>query len=456
MEATPRLRMRLLVQNGAFVALLAALVMLLAYVAREYRAEWDVTRGGRNTLSAATLEILKQLEGPLRITAYAITVDPSGANVHKRLEERLRAYQRAKPDIAVSFVDPREQPKLAEAAGLRTPNELVIEYRRRTEHLPVEDFSEQQLANVLMRLARGADSLVLWLDGHGERKWNGTANHDLGDFGRQLQHRGFRLNTINLAVAQEVPANATALVIASPQADLLPAEVEKIRKYIARGGNLLWLLDPEPLRGLDPIAEMLGLVLTPGTIVDFDVKPRTGPPVFAIGAAANYGRHPVTLDFRMNTLFPHARQIGVAADQDEWRVTPLVDVAQRGWVEAGRLDQNVQFDKERDIPGPLTVAQAFERTVGDREQRVVVVGSGQFLSNTFVGNGGNLDLGVNIMNWLTGADRMITVQPRPALDSALGLDQPTLYLIAFTFLFGLPLAFAVTGGIVWWRRRKPV
>ena len=70
-------------------------------------------------------------------------------------------------------------------------------------------------------------------------------------------------------------------------------------------------------------------------------------------------------------------------------------------------------------------------------------------------DGGNLDLGVNIMNWITGAEHMITVQPRPALDSALRVDQATLYLIAFTFLFGLPLAFAVTGGVVWWRRRKP-
>lgn len=455
MEATPRLRARLFVQNGVFVVLLGALIMLLAYLAHEYRREWDITRGGRNTLSASTLEVLKQLEGPLKITAYAITVDQSGANVHKRLAERLHAYQRAKADISVSFIDPREQPKLAEAAALRTPNELVIEYRRRTEHLPLEDFSEQQFVNVLMRLARGADSLVFWLDGHGERKWNGTANHDLGSFGHHLQQRGFRLNSVNLAVAQEVPANAAALVIASPQADLLPAEVEKLRRYLERGGNLLWLLDPEPLRGLEPIAEALGLVLTPGTIVDFEVKPRSGPPVFAVGGAASYGRHPITLDFRVNTLFPHARQVGVA-ENEEWRITALVDVAPRGWVEAGRLDQHVQFDKDRDIPGPLPVAQAFERTVGDRQQRVVVVGSGQFLSNTFLGNGGNLDLGINIMNWLTGADRMITIEPRPAVDSMLRIDQTTLYLIAFTFLLGLPLAFAVTGVIVWWRRRRSV
>ena len=455
MEVTRRLRLRLLIQNGLFLALLVALIMLLAYLAREYRKEWDVTRVGRNTLSASTVQALGQLEGPLKITAYAVTVDTTGANIHKRIGERLRVYQRAKPDIALTFVDPREQPKQAEAAGMRTPNELVIEYRKRTEHLAVEDFNEQQFVNLLMRLARGADSMLLWLDGHGERKLNGAANHDLGDFGRQLQQKGFRLNGLNLAVAQEVPANAAALIIASPQAELLPAEVEKVRHYLEGGGNLLWLIDPEPLRGLQPVAEILGLVLTPGTVVDFVVQPRSGPPVFAIGAAGNYGRHPITNGFRLNTLFPHARQIG-AAENDEWRATPLIDVAPRGWVEAGKLERNVTFDKARDIPGPVPVAQAFERTVGERQQRVVVVGSGQFLSNAFIGNGGNLDFGVNIINWLTGADHMITIEPRPAADSSLDIDQVTLYLIAFTFLMVLPLAFAITGAIIWWRRRKAV
>jgi len=454
-EVTRRLRLRLLIQNGLFLALLVALIMLLAYLAREYRKEWDVTRVGRNTLSASTVQALGQLEGPLKITAYAVTLDTTGANIHKRIGERLRVYQRAKPDIALTFVDPREQPKQAEAAGMRTPNELVIEYRKRTEHLAVEDFNEQQFVNLLMRLARGADSMLLWLDGHGERKLNGAANHDLGDFGRQLQQKGFRLNGLNLAVAQEVPANAAALIIASPQAELLPAEVEKVRHYLEGGGNLLWLIDPEPLRGLQPVAEILGLVLTPGTVVDFVVQPRSGPPVFAIGAAGNYGRHPITNGFRLNTLFPHARQIG-AAENDEWRATPLIDVAPRGWVEAGKLEGNVTFDKARDIPGPVPVAQAFERTVGERQQRVVVVGSGQFLSNAFLGNGGNLDFGVNIINWLTGADHMITIEPRPAADSSLDIDQVTLYLIAFTFLMVLPLAFAITGAIIWWRRRKAV
>ena len=121
-----------------------------------------------------------------------------------------------------------------------------MEYKRRT--VRVTDFNEQTFAIALMRLARGAERLVLWLDGHGERRLNGAANHDLGEFGRQLENKGFRVSSVNLVLAQEMPANAALLVIAAPQVDVLPAETEKIRRYVASGGNLLWLIDPEPVR----------------------------------------------------------------------------------------------------------------------------------------------------------------------------------------------------------------
>jgi len=431
--------------------LLAAVVTLLAYLAGEYRGQWDVTRGTRHTLSQASLDVLRQLKGPVSITAYAMAKNARGQDLHQEIRDFLGPYLRAKRDIALEFVDPREHPKLAAAAGVRARIEMVVQYKKRSEHLT--EFNEQALTNLLMRLARGSERLVLWLDGHGERKLDGIANYDLGDFGGQLRQKGFRLNSLNLALAPDVPINAAVLVIASPQVELMPEEVQKIKRYLKSGGNLLWLIDPEPLRGLEPIAEFLGLVLTPGTVVDPAFKPRSGPPAFAV--AADYARHPITSAFRLNTLFPFARQIS-AVESDVWRITPLIDVAQRGWVETGKLDENVTFDKAHDIPGPVNIATALERSVGDRDQRVVVVGTGNFLSNTFLGNGGNLDLGVNMVNWLVGDDNLITIQPRPAVDSNLDLDRVTLYLIAFAFLLVLPLAFIVTGGLLWWRRRKAV
>jgi len=447
MEITRRRRFRNVAHHGLFVVLLVALTGLLAHLAHEFRVEHDLTLSHRNTLSPATLDVLKRLEGPLSIAVYALARDARGEHVHRRIEEFLRPYQRAKPDLTVTLIDPREHPGAAAEAGVRAQIELVLTYQRRTERLA--ELNEQALANALLRLARGTERLVLWLDGHGERKLNGPANHDLGEFGRQLELKGFRVTGLNLALAQEVPANAALLVVSTPQVALLAAEVQKLRRYLAGGGNLLWLIDPEPLRGLGQIAEMLGLVLTPGIVADPEAARYGASPGLAI--AAVYGRHVITDGFNLVTVYPQARQIETI-ENDEWRARPLIEVAPRGCVKTGKLED--RCDKSRDIAGPVTIAAAFERAVGDRQQRVVVVGNGHFLSNAFIGNGGNRDLGINMVNWLAGDDRMIVIQPRGAVDSQIDIDQVTLYLIAFVFLFVAPLAFMVTGLAIWWRRRR--
>ncbi len=448
MQVTSKLRSQMLVQNGIFVVLLIALVALLAFLAQEYRAERDITQNARNTLSQPARELLVKLTQPIKVTAFATRQDVRG-DARRLIRDFLAPYQRLKPDLSVTFVDPREEPKLAQAAGIRVNGESVVEYNQRSEHLT--DYSEQSFINALMRLARSGERLVMALEGHGERRLNGVANHDLGEFGKQLAAKGFKTSSLNLAVAQEVPANASLLLIANPQVDLQPAEVQKIKQSLQLGCNLLWLIDPEPLRGLQPVAELLGLVLGPGTVVDPTLQPRSGPPVFA--SATSYARHPIFGDFQLNTVFPYARQIGVN-ESSEWRATPLIEVAPRGWVEMGKLDAKIAFDKARDIPGPVNIALALERSVNDRTQRVVVIGGGGFLANASLGLGGNLDLGVNIVNWLAGDEALIAIQPRPSFDSNLELGRGQQYLILFGFLIILPLAFAATGILIWWRRHK--
>jgi ABC-type uncharacterized transport system involved in gliding motility auxiliary subunit len=448
MLVTAKLRTRLLVQNGVFVVLLVALAALVAFFAREYRGEYDLTQNSRNTLSQQTREVLAKLNAPLKVTIYATRQDARG-DARKQVQDFLAPYQRVRPDMIVNIVDPREEPKLAQAAGIRINGESVIEHNQKSEHLT--EYNEQAFVNALMRLARSGERLVMALDGHGERRLTGPANHDLGEFGKQLAAKGFKTNSLNLAVAQEVPANASLLLIANPQVDLQPSEVQKLKQYVQKGGNLLWLIDTEPLRGLLPVAETLGLTLGPGTVVDPDAAQLNASPTMAI--AASYGRHAITNTFRLNTVFPFARQIGVN-ENSGWRVTRLIEVAPRGWVETGRLDGKIAFDKGRDIPGPVNIAAALERNVNERAQRVVVVGNGHFASNQFLGNGGNLDLAINIVNWLAGDDALITLQPRPSVDSSLDLGRNSQYLMLFGFLVILPLVFAGSGVWVWWRRRK--
>lgn len=451
MKASARLRLQMLIQNGVFAVLLVAAAFLIVWVLRDNRLQWDLTQNQRNTLSRASLDVLKKMDGPIKVTAYATTQDAQLGDIRRLIYEFIEPYRRAKRDVTLGFVDPREHPKETQAANVRSNGELVVEYGKRSEHLT--NLNEQSMTNLLQRLARSQERMIAYLDGHGEPRLDGRTNFDLGEFGRQLGNKGFRVQALNLAVAQDVPDNANVLVIAPPRADVLKGEVDKLKRYLERGGSLLWLIDQEPLHGLEPLAEYLGLQLTPGVVVDpASAELRIAP---TIALAASYGVHPISENFAVNTAFPFARQIATKPENGDWHTTQLVEVAQRGWVETGNLEKKeLRFDKERHVHGPVAVAVTLERKVKDKSQRVVVVGTSQFLSNQYIGLLSNLDLGTNMLNWLAEDENLIAVQPRARVDSELRLGRTGLAFISFGFLLLLPAAFLLAGGMVWWRRRQ--
>lgn len=447
MELNRKIKLQLQIHHWVFVILLLLIAGLLGAASRIYHKSWDVTFNARNSLSAGSIELLGKIKAPISITVYTAASSDTG----KAATDFLTPYQRSPANIKLTFVDPAEQPMLARQAGIQREGEMIVQVGKRSDHLG--NYNESAFTNLLMRLARDQDRLVLYLDGHGERKLDGQANHDLGDFGVQLASRGFKSAPLNLALAQEVPHNASVLLIAGPRVDLLPAEVEKLKQFIQRGGNLLWLADQEPLHGLQALVEQLGIALTPGTVLDPQAQEMKVAATFAIGAA--YGRHPLFENFNVITVFPFAREVVALEGERGWRATPLVQVAARGWLENGKLDDKAAFDKGRDKAGPITIAVALERNVETREQRVAVIGNGNFLANQYLGNAGNLDLGINLVNWLAGDENLIAIQPRATRDAQVELSQNATLFIVIGFLIVLPIAFLAAGGWVWWRRRKP-
>jgi len=450
MNASQRLQLQMLLQNGIFAVLLVAAAGLGIWLVKDSRVQWDLTAGQRNSLSDATRKVLENMKGPLKITAYATTRDAMQGNLRQQIAEFVAPYQRAKPGLNLTFIDPTSNPNETKAANVRVNGELIVTYGARSEHLT--NLSEQSMANMLQRLLRGKEQQIAYVTGHGEPALDGRANFDFGSFGQQLSNKGFRIVPLNLAVAPEVPDNISVLMLSTPRTPLQKGEVAKIRSYLERGGNLLWLIDQGSLYGLEPIAEYLGLVLSPGVVVDPIGVKLGGAPTTAIGVA--YGMHPITDNFNLNTVFPFARKIEMKPENGDWHATRLVDVAQTGWLETGDPNKDVRFDKDRDVPGPITISVALSRKVKDKDQRVALFGGSGFLSNAFVGNGGNIDLGVNTFNWLAQDENLITIQPRATPARQLKLTETGVTILGVTFLILVPAIFLFTGVTIWWRRRK--
>ncbi len=423
--------------------LIAALLGIYQLAAR-YPAQWDTTQNALNSLEQGSVDVLHQLDEPLTLTVYIAEQDAQMGDVRKWVREFVALYQRYKPELRLVFVDPVKEPEATRHSGIRGNGEMVVEYAGRKEHLTT--LNEQTLTSALLRLAHGKQQLLMYVNGHGERKLDGAANHDLGEFGQRLTQNGYRIAPLNLTIAQDVPDNLGVLVITQPQSKLFPGETTKLLRYLERGGNVLWLLDAEPLRGLEPVAEQLGLALSPGIVFDPAAQDMNAPSDWTLGTG--YAPHAITQNFDLITVFPYARALGLEEDS-AWQRHILVEGAMNGWVSTRH---NAKFDKYADVPGPVNLALALQRNVNEREQRIVVVGSGSFLSNAYSGNGGNLDLGMNMVNWLSGEERLITLAPRATQDATLTFSRTQLIVLSVGLLFALPLLLIAVGGWLWWRR----
>ncbi len=437
-----------------FVVLVLAAAGLALSIAERLRWSADWTLAARNSLSAPTRALLARLDGPLTVSAF---VRESGLAA-RAAGELLDRYRRLKPDLEVEWVDPDRAPQRTREAGVSSEGELLVAYRGRRAR--ARELSEAALTSALHRVARGGERRVAFLTGHGERDLLGRANHDLGSFGQRLEERGFRLQPLDLAALGAVPENIAVLVVSSPAVDLLAGEAEALVGYLRGGGNLLWLADPGGERRLAALAGALGVRLVPGTVIDpRAVSAGIADPAFVPAGA--YGDHPLLAGFRMVTLFPLAA--GIEVEGGGWRATPLVRSGTRSWASSAPRDGELRFTAGRDTRGPLALAVALsrrldevqrERHPGRREQRVVVVGDGDFLSNTYLGNGGNLDLGLRILEWLAGEDALVEVPARRAPDLQLTLSRPRMLVIGLGALLGLPGLLLAGGALVWRTRRR--
>lgn len=433
-------------QDALFVVLLLLLAGLAGWLTERHALRFDWTLGGQHSLSDVSREVLAKLDGPIEATLFS----RPGSAAGDRAEDLLERYRAAHPAVSVARVNPDLAPARVRELGIGSDGEVLVAYRGRQE--VAREPSEEALTGALLKLARERPREVRFLAGHGERRALGEANHDLGTFGEELRRNGFELTKYSPALDGALRETGTLLVVAGPRSPLLPGEADRLEAYLAEGGSLLWLDDPELDATLAGLAPTLGLRPLEGVAVDAGGEAYgIGDPSFVV--IGSYPEHPVMHGLDEVTLFPRARAYELEPGSG-WVATALLQSLPRSWVELGQVDGTIHQDPG-ELRGPLTLGVALTRPRPDGgEQRVVVVGDGDFLANAYLGNGGNLALGMRLVNWLAADDALVDIPPRGAPDRNLSLTPSETAAIAFGFLVVAPLLLLVLGFGIWWQRRR--
>ena len=437
-----------------FYGLLLALVGLAAWLSTRNTQTVDVTYGQRNTLTQPTQQLLQSINEPLNFIAY---LSDDKVKLHAGMKKLVGKYQQFKPDTTLEIIDPNLNPERAKRDQVLTEGRVILQLGESSEKINAVD--ESTIANTLQRMLRNAVPRVIVLEGHQERSAFDEGNSGFSKLRERLSDRGFRLQPHEILKTQSLPSDSSFVLIASPLKPYLETEATVISDYIKSGGNLLWLTEPRTLAGLDSIQQQLGLNILDGTLLGNNPKLQEmlgikHPAVIPIIRFS----HPLLKEMTSPALLPFATAVERDPEsKTDWQYTPLLKTEDQSWLEAGNISGEVTRDfTSGDLPGPMNIGMSLTRKLGEKDQRIVVIGDSDFMLNQFIGasGGGNLTLSNKLFDWLSNSDKLLTIKPPRAPDTELNMPENSLNILAVVFLILMPALLLLIGWGRWWIRRR--
>jgi ABC-type uncharacterized transport system involved in gliding motility auxiliary subunit len=276
------------------------------------------------------------------------------------------------------------------------------------------------------------------------------------------------------------------VVIAGPKTDLLQPEIDALKQYVAKGGKVLAMLDPQqdPTQPGTPLLNAFlhewGIDAGNNIVLDASGIGQLLGTDASVPVATNYPSHAITTNFQLMTAFPLARSMDpVSGGVSGHTAQAIVETSPQSWAEAdlaglaksgGRVELNPdKGDKQGPIPlgaavsapatdapappAPAEGAKPAAEPPAKPESRIVAIGDSEFASNGVLGIQGNRDFFLNTINWLAQSESQIAIRPKEPEDRRLTLTaaaQSQIMMLSLVFIPGLVFA---SGIYSWYRRR---
>ncbi len=442
------------------VGLAFGIVVLVSVLATRHAYRWDLTESRRNSLSSQTIKVLQALKSDVTAIGF-FRADQPGKRVAEDLFRQYESFSAGKFKGKMADLD--REPGLARRYGVETYGTVVLETKAKSEK--VLDAEEEKLTNGLVKVTREGKRIVYVVKGHGEREITNTDRPGLSEAKAAMERANYQVKDLLLARDARVPDDAALVLLPGPKNDLFPQELDALDKYLARGGKVLFMVDPFQAEGMKKYLAKYGVTLGDDLVVEVNPIGR----LFGIGpevpVVSQYEPHAITREMSgVMTLFPLARSLTIAKTPPKGvTLQPLAQTSEQSWGETDRaaLQRGEAKPDPQDKKGPLPVAvvatiDASTPPEGkkDVKARVVVVGTSNLATNQFVNAAGNRDFFLNTVSWLAEEEDLIAIRPKDTKLAPVILTATQGQVIFWLPVVVLPGAVMLCGIAVLVRRRS--
>jgi ABC-type uncharacterized transport system involved in gliding motility auxiliary subunit len=437
-----------------FLSALALVVLVaLNVLASRGTQSWDLTRSGLNTLAPQSVLVAKRLGSDLTVVGLFRTVPGNGQT---QAEALVALYQAQSPHIVYRSANFDTDVADVRKYSVTEPGTLVLDYRGKTQLLTPALQTEQDFTSALLKLESDRAPVVCWAAGVGGRSRSDTTPTGYSSVADVLARNNFETRDVLMAGLTNVPSDCDEVVLIAPDVPLAAPSVSAIDDYLAGGGSLLiagdpWSQTPAASTSLNDVLKPYrlafsgALVVEPDTSRAFDLLT---PATFA------YGRSPITRDIQtIASVFPQTTAItgtGIAG---------AATVVIAGTTNLSYAIATPRQDLPRqagDTAGPFAIMETLEVPAGQKNARIVMVGTTAFAENKVLppsSNAANLELALGTFQWLAREDALISLPPKPPRALPLTLTQQDQSTLIFITIFLMPGLIVFGGVMVWWRRR---
>jgi ABC-type uncharacterized transport system involved in gliding motility auxiliary subunit len=462
---------------GAYLAVyLIVIIAVLAtanWLASTHDKSFDTTSNKRFSLSDQTIKVVQGLKSDVKIEYFDQQKNFGTA------KDLLDRYNNLSSKMHVEYIDPDKKPTIAKSMGVKNYGATYILANGKTEE--AKSVTEEEVTGALVRALKGGQRTVCFVSGSGEHSIENSDRVGYSNVKESLEKNNYKTKTISLlgaggqappaagadakapapASGPEVPGDCTVLVVGGPKYDYQQPAVDAIKKYVENGGHALFLLDPPVTLGREEVSTndaLVKLLASWGVTLNKDLALDTSGigQIFGLSEVVplvtSYESHAIVRDMKeAATAFPLARTMDVKSG-DKTTVEKLFSTSDNSYATNNLKSDEIRIDTKKDKKGPLTLAAAGTYS---GKGRFVVVGSGAWIANNFLRFNGNRDLFLNMMNWLSADEDLISIRPKEPADQAvnvqkLGQSIQRIFLASIVFL---PLIVIASGVAVWWRRR---
>lgn len=470
---------------------------------------YDTTRFKDQTLTKKSQDLLNNLEEPVTITTYVNVLNVwanVGAPRYRIMDLRqFEKYTRFLPHLKMRYVpyydyslNGRDSTEMTlEERGLQaaiahgydfekllTPEEIreridlvpelnmfvrTVEYKGKSTFLRmffdmVTYPQEAEISAAIKRLLQ-EPPVVGVLSGNDERSIDLTGDRAYKDLTNTnnargaLINKGFDVIEIPIDSVDVISLDLAALIIADPFNEYSQEQHQKINDYIDGGGNILIAGEPGKQALLNPLLEKFGLSFRQGTLlqeskdIELDV----------IQAKTTEEASRIGIEFDDEHIISLPGAVGISIDSTKnYKIIPVLQTNLKSvWNKEGKFDletDTIVFNPEKDVRNEAPVAVAATRKLPNKEQKIMVVGDADFMSNGELGRFNlrpkNYEFSFKMFEWFSDGEFPVdTTRPEP-IDNTILVSQEEISWIEIFFMGFIPIVLGFGGAYTLISRKR--